>query len=39
LRRARGRRRCGGPLASGLMIEEGSPAPDFELPGDSGETV
>src|SRR3954464_9069610 len=40
-------RRCGGPLASAdetlqrgrHVIEEGKPAPDFELPSDSGETV
>src|SRR3954464_8006210 len=40
-------RRCGGPLASAdetlqrgrHVIEEGKPAPDFELPTDSGETV
>ena len=46
--RGRGMRRCDGPLASAAnatehreeqMIEEGKPAPDFELPSDSGETI
>src|SRR6266849_9007582 len=41
-------RRCGGPLASAAnaterkaqtVIEEGKPAPDFELPSDTGETI
>src|SRR5258708_1201717 len=40
-RPVQGMRPCGAPLASGvtLMIEEGKPAPDFELTSDTGETV
>src|ERR671937_1944622 len=32
-------RRCGAPLASADMIEEGQAAPDFELRDDAGRTV
>ena len=32
-------RRCDGSLASDDVIEEGKPAPDFELSSDAGETI
>ena len=32
-------RRCGGSLTSVDVIEEGKPAPDFELRSDAGETI